>query len=349
MTHYDVLGLKENASQDEIKRAFRKKALELHPDKNPGDPTAEARFKEANEAFQTLSDDKKRRQYDASLHMSNFGGVDIGPFGMDTDFMSRFEEIFGFGVSSRQPTDKTRQRRPKRGGDVVVDVILGLEEAVAGTEKEITYRCAVQCTDCAGRGATSERVVGCKHCNGTGRIQESHGSVRFVTTCLACAGAGSSMADACQTCRGSGSKQAERRLKVTVPPGVDSGDTMRVPNQGNAGVMGGPPGNLFVAVEVRPHERFERHGRELLTSLAVDFTTMALGGTADVTLLDGTSHTLTVGPLTQPGTVIVAKGHGCPSVDTPRPGDLHVRLDVRVPRVLSDETKQKLDELRGLL
>lgn len=349
MTHYDVLGLKENASKDEIKRAFRKKALELHPDKNPGDPTAETRFKEANEAYQTLSDDKKRRQYDASLHMSNFGGIDSGPFGMDTDFMSRFEEIFGFGVSSRQPSHKTHQRRSKRGSDIAVDVVLTLEEAVAGLERDVTYRCAVACVDCAGRGSKTDRVVSCQQCGGSGRVQESHGSVRFVTTCLACSGVGSTMPDSCQTCNGSGHRQAERRLKVTIPPGVDSGDTMRVPNHGNAGTMGGPSGNLFVAVDVRPHERFERHGRELLTSLAVDFTTMALGGTADVTLLDGTSHRLTVGPLTQPGTVVVARGQGCSTVDTARRGDLHVRLDVRVPTVLSDEARQKLEGLKGLV
>lgn len=349
MTHYDALGVKEGASKDEIKRAFRKRAAECHPDKNPGDPTAEARFKEVNTAYQTLSDDEKRRRYDAELHMSNyggFGGVDIGPFGMDGDFASRFEEIFGFG---RSKPPKPRRRQPVRGGDVVIEVALSLEEVVSGGEKEVTYDCAVSCSGCSGLGSKSGKQAPCAACAGSGQVHESQGYVRFTMTCNACGGSGSSLVDPCAACSGVGRRQARRSIKVSIPPGIDRGDTLRVPSRGHAGASGGPAGDLFVAPDVRPHERFNRRGRELLTTVTVPFPTMALGGTADVTLLDGSTHTLDVAPLTAPGTVVVAKGLGCPSLDTKTKGDLHVRLDVRMPDSLSAAAEEKLRELRGLL
>ena len=347
-THYEILGVATDASNDDIRRAFRKIAAESHPDKNPGDPSAEQRFKRANEAHQVLSDPEKRSRYDAELHMRNFGGAP-GQWGVDGfagDFFRHFDDFFGTRAQRKQQ----RPRQDTRGMHLETKARITLEEAVFGCEHEVTLTRHDTCAGCNGSGAAGEpNITDCSHCNGTGQRVMRTGFVTYTSTCQECSGHGRTLQNPCSACKGSCRTKKEHTLKVTIPAGVDTGDTMRVPGQGDPCITGGQPGDLFVHIVVKPNAHFERvDGRHLVTHAEASYATLVLGGHIDVTLLDGTSHWVNVPPRSRPGSTIVFSGMGCTKYGSSAKGDLRVNMGVKMPDELTQEAEEVLrrfDEL----
>ena len=343
--YYEILGMDRNASQEEIKRAFRRLARESHPDVKKNDPQADDRFKEINEAYQILSDPARRAQYD------RFGTVqphppaddlrDVG-FGPFEDIVEMF-----FG---RRPTRAEREA-PERGGDLRYDLEVTLEEAAAGVEKEIDVQRLDTCPSCFGTGAErGSAPETCPTCRGAGEVRYAQrtmfGSFTQITPCNTCGGAGTVLRNPCKQCRGSGRAEVRRTLTVNVPPGVDEATRLRLAGEGEAGARGGGRGNLYVFVHLRPHPVFERRGRDLRCAILISMTQAALGDEVDVPTLDGPlPHVVPAG--TQPGAVLTLRGKGMPDPRGGR-GDLHVRLDVRVPTDLSSEERRLLMQLAKL-
>lgn len=357
--YYEVLGVSKDASQDEIKRAFRQLAKKHHPDANPGDKDAEARFKEINEAYEVLSDPTKRSNYDAYGHPDGpFAGAGGGasggqtgdPFGrVFTDFggfpfgdlFGGFEEIFG----GRRQVDTG----PRRGDDLELEIDITLEEAFTGVERDIRIPRTERCTRCQGSGAEpGSEIKTCPTCRGTGQVRTSRstmlGSFVTVTTCSRCGGTGKVIEKPCKECDGRGSVSRTRTVTVKVPPGADSGLRLRLQGQGNAGVRGGPAGDLYVVVFVRPHERFQRQGDDLILDQVVSFPLAAIGGTVVVPGIDGQIE-MDVPAGTQPGAVLRLRGKGMPRLRSKGRGDMLVRVSVRVPTKLSGREKEILKEL----
>lgn len=343
--YYEVLGTARDASSDDIRKAYRQSALKNHPDRNPGDASAEARFKEATEAYQVLSDDDRRARYDRFGH----AGVDGLPQA-DGDIFSHFQDIFsdffgGFGGGA-QP----RRSGPARGHDVRVQQRLTLKEALAGCKREVVLRTPAQCDDCAGTGAKAgTKRKTCGACGGQGQVTTSRGFVMFTQTCPECQGEGTLIKTPCPTCAGRGAVDKIRKVVVSFPAGIDGGQRLRVPGQGMAGQKGGPAGDLYVDVELAADGRFEREGLELITRQTVSFAEAALGGTMQVEMPDDSVITVELPPGTQPGAVIAVKGRGAPRVDGRGRGSLHIVVQVEVPQALSPRAKELLRDLEGEL
>jgi molecular chaperone DnaJ len=340
--YYEVLGLGRNATEDELKKAYRRLAREHHPDVS-GAPGAEERFKEINEAYQVLSDPDKRSAYDrfghAAVDGSGFGsaGGDGFPF---TDI---FDMFFG-GQRAGGPAG------PERGSDLKHHLSLTFEEAVFGCEKEIAVARLETCPRCRGtRAEPGTSPVRCTTCKGTGQVRRVRESIfgQFVTsaTCDRCGGEGSTIESPCRECRGRGQVQATGRLAVHVPAGVDEGTTIRLAAQGEAGARGGPPGNLYVVIQVKPHRFFKRDGLDIILDLDINIAQAALGDTMDIPLADGTTTKITIPTGAQFGDVITLKDKGAPDLRSGRRGDQIVRLHVVVPRNLGDEQKRILESL----
>lgn len=349
--YYEVLGVERAAPPDEIRKAYRKSALQNHPDRNPDDPSAEARFKEATEAYSVLSDDQKREAYDRFGHAGVTGsGVDFSGVGVD-DILSHFQDMFadffggsagpfGFGGQSR------RRRQPARGKDVRVGVQVTLAEAMSGGKHEVTIRGLASCETCGGSGAEPGTSSGtCGSCGGSGQITAQRGFIMFSSPCARCAGTGRVIDKPCATCRGDGAVEQQRSVQVNFPAGIDSGQRLRVPGQGMSGPNGSPAGDLYVDVEIEPDKRFERHGDDLVTRATVSFATAVLGGEIEVALPDETEVTLAVPAGTQPGSVLPVEGKGMPALDRSGRGDLHVLLTIAVPTKLSRRGQKLLKEL----
>lgn len=344
--YYEVLGVAQTASSDEIRRAYKQAALKHHPDRNAGDKAAEAKFKEATEAFSVLSDNEKRATYDRFGH-AGLGGSDFSNVGMN-DILSHFQDMFsdffggagGFGGQSRR-------RRPDRGQDVGVNAELTLAEAMQGGKHEVTVRGAAPCDTCRGSGAKPGTSPSkCQQCRGSGQVTAQRGFIMFSSPCARCRGTGTFIAEPCETCSGAGAVERSRRVLVSFPPGIDSGQRLRVPGQGMPGPEGTPSGDLYVEVEVTPHPQFERHGDELGTRSRVSFATAALGGEVEITLPDDSAVTAKIPPGTQPGTVIAVNGKGMPRVDRSGRGNLHILVEVVVPAKLSKRAKKLIQELQ---
>ena len=340
--YYEILGVSRDASLDEIKKAFRRLARQYHPDANPGDPTAEEKFKEINEAYAVLSDPEKRARYDA---YGEVGSLDPGsPFAGIQDL---FDMFFGTG----RPRG-TRAREPKRGADLRLDLDITLEEAFSGVEKELEVPRVERCPICDGTGVRpgSPPVV-CSRCGGRGQVETVSDSLfgRFVSirTCPACGGEGTVVTDPCPDCGGLGRVKRVRRITVKVPPGADSGLRLRLPGEGEPGTRGGPPGDLYVDIHVRPHRFFRRDGDDLHCEVAISFIQAALGTVLDIPTLDG-SVQARIPEGTQPGAVIRLRGLGMPRLRGAGRGDLHVHLDVRTPTGLSPREKELLRELAAI-
>lgn len=340
---YEVLGLSREASNDDIRRAYRKAALENHPDRNPGNAEAESRFKEVNEAYQVLSDEEKRSRYDRFGHaafdgssMPDFGGADIF-----SHFQDVFSEFFGMAGGGRQ-----KRRGPARGQDIRVQQRLSLKEAFLGVKREVVLHTPATCETCSGEGAKpGTKRKQCGACGGSGQVSSHRGFVMFTQTCHECGGQGSVVKTPCETCHGAGHVQKNRKVLVSFPAGIDGGQRLRVPGQGMPGTLGGPPGDLYVDVELLPDERFQREGSDLLTRAKIKFAEAALGGRAEVELPDETSVTVDIPPGTQPGEVIALKGKGVPRVDGRGRGVLHVEVQVDVPTALSARARDLLRQL----
>lgn len=342
--YYEVLGVQKDAGDDEIRKAYKKLAVKYHPDRNPGNPEAEASFKEATEAYSVLSDAEKRSAYD------RFGHAGLGGAGFDFqgagigDIFSHFQDLFSDFFGGASPGGG--RRRAARGQDIRVEARLSLEEAFVGCKKEVKVRGAAPCDTCHGSGAAEgSKAETCRHCGGAGQVATQRGFIMFSTTCPSCQGQGRVITNPCGDCRGQGQVLKERKVLVTFPAGVDSGVRLRVSGQGMPGPEGAPSGDLYVDVEVTPDERWERDGPDLLVREVIAFSEAALGTELDIELPDQSKVQVEVPKGTQPGTVLTLRGKGIPRLDRRARGDLHIFVNVAVPKKLSRKAKKLLAEL----
>ncbi len=353
--YYEVLGVSRDASKDEIKKAYRRLAMQYHPDRNKSSD-AEEKFKEISEAYGVLIDDEKRRQYDMFGH----AGID-GRYTREDIFRGiNFEDIFaGLGFDFMNPESifqsffgggRSRQRRgPLRGADLRFDMEITLEEAAKGTEKKIRYPRLDRCEVCGGTGAAPGTSLGtCSTCNGSGQVgftkRTPFGQFTSVSTCSRCGGEGQTVETPCSKCRGTGKVKVTKQLIVKVPPGVDTGSRLRLSGEGEAGDRGGPHGDLYVVIHVKPHELFVREGEDLYLEFPITFSQAALGSRVEIPTLDGSSI-LKIPPGTQSGTVFRLRGKGMPKMRGYGRGDIHVRVQVRTPTNLSLEERRLFQEL----
>jgi molecular chaperone DnaJ len=348
--YYEVLGVERSVSTAELKKAYRKLALKYHPDRNPDDPEAESKFKEVSEAYSVLGDDEKRAIYDRYGHAGLQGGGQPG-FGSVEDIFTHFGDIFGdlFGMGGMGGFGGRRRRdMPVRGADLRVGVSLTLEEAAFGCQKEVEVSYPAPCAACDGTGAEGGELRTCESCQGAGQVAINRGAFMLSTTCPSCGGRGRIPKAPCGCCDGAGEEQVDRRVKVNIPAGIDEGQSLRLANQGQPGLRGGPPGHLFVVVDVEPHEHFRREGYDLIYDLALSFPRAALGGEVDVPTLggDGEPVKVKVPAGVQPGDRLVVRGEGVPRLDGRGRGDLVALAQVDVPQKLSKKARQLLLELQ---
>jgi molecular chaperone DnaJ len=346
--YYEVLGVPKGASKDEIKKAYRKLAIENHPDRNPGDKQAEEKFKEASEAYEVLADDKKRQAYDqfGFAGVEGMGGGSGGQGGGAQDFSSvfrDFEDIFGdfgdiFGSFFGGGGGRRRGGRggAQRGSDLQYTLEIPFEDAVFGKKVEISYEKKVACSSCGGSGAAGgSGKKTCPTCGGSGQVRRSSGFFSIASPCPTCGGEGYVIENPCEVCSGSGIQSKEQKVKVTIPAGIENGKRINIPGQGDAGPNGGPPGDLYVLVRVKPHEYFERRGSDLYCVIPINFTQAALGTEIQVPTIDGKRMRL--------------KNEGVPYLhNTNKRGDMYIKLRVDVPRRLSGKEKELMKQLAEL-
>src|SRR3954454_15218817 len=349
---YEILGVGRDASDKEIKKAFRMRARELHPDVNQDDPEAEEKFKELAEAQEVLVDNEKRAVYDrygwegldSRGYAPNFQG--FGSFGDIFDAFFGGSDPFGFGGGRSGPM-------AVQGGDVAAHVEVSLLEAAIGVQRTVEYEVVEPCANCDGRGAEPGTPVDtCRRCGGSGQLQAvsrtAFGQLVRTTACDACGGTGEIVREPCSECSGSGRRAVRRSLTVDVPPGIADEQRIRLSGRGHAGENGGPPGDLYVLVDVTEDERFVREGSDLVTAVNLTISQAALGTTVAVPTLDGEEE-IEVAPATQPGTVVTLKARGMPTLGRARRGDQRVVLNVVVPRNLTDDQRELLETLEGSL
>ncbi len=356
--YYEILGVERNASSEEVKRAYRKFAVKLHPDKNPGDAHAEEKFKELGEAYDVLMDANKRAAYDRFGHAAfaqgsaGFGGGFHDPFDIFREVFGGatgnaggiFEAFFGGGGGTTTTDREGRQR----GSDLRYDMQITLEEAAFGVEKEIEVRKFDRCEKCNGSGAEpGSRAVHCPTCGGRGQVISSRGFFQVSQTCPRCRGAGQVIEKPCKTCGGEGRLEKESRIKIKIPPGVGDGSRLRSSRNGEAGIRGGAEGDLYVVMHVKEHEIFQREEDNLYCEVPISFTVAALGGEVAVPTLLGKAHTK-IPAGTQSGQAFRLRGKGIRGLNGRDRGDLIARVLVEVPTKLNSEQRQKLEEFSAL-
>jgi molecular chaperone DnaJ len=345
---YDTLGVSKNASADEIKKAYRKLARQYHPDRNPGDAQAEARFKEVQTAYDVLSSAEKRKQYDAwgttngrpGPGPAGAGGAD---FGFDIgDLGDLFGGLFGRGSGAR-----TRRPAPEKGPDVEAQVSLSFEDSLRGVETRIPVEVDAACSTCGGTGAkpgTSPRI--CPECNGRGVTAESQGLFSLSRPCPRCRGNGTVIEDPCDSCKGSGRERRTRRFNVKVPAGVKDGTRIRLKGKGEPGAAGGPPGDLYVVTKVTPSPLYERRGDDLVIEVPVTYPEAALGATVEVPTPYGERLSLKVAAGSEDGKLLRMRGHGAPRLKGSGKGDLLARVRLTVPQRLTKAEREALEQLQ---
>ena len=359
--YYELLGVEKTATPEEMKKAYRKKAVQFHPDKNPGNKEAEEMFKKVSHAYEVLSDADKRAAYDryGSAAFEGGGGVPRGPGGMQGggggfhDPFDIFREVFGQqgggsgggGIFDEMFGGGGGGRDGGRdGADLRYDLEITLEEAARGFEKEISFRKAMACERCHGNGAEpgSKRVT-CPTCRGAGQIRRSGGIITFTQTCPTCGGAGTKVEKPCTVCRGEGRVAKNTKLNVRIPPGVDTGSRLRSSGNGEAGMAGGQAGDLYIVLAVKEHELFERQGEDLFCEIPIKFTLASLGGNIEVPTLFGKAS-LKIPAATPSGTTFRLRGKGMPSLRGGHQGDQLIRVQVEVPQSLTAEQRKILEE-----
>nr|ADI87845.1 hypothetical protein AKSOIL_0337 [uncultured bacterium Ak20-3] len=337
--YYELLSVSREANAEEIKAAYRKAALKFHPDRNQQDPHAEEKFKAVSEAYEVLSDQKKREIYDRFGHEGLSGRGYHGPGSAEdifSSFGSIFEDFFGFSGNSRG------QPRARRGADLQYELNIAFEEAVFGVDKEISFQRRSDCGECTGTGAKpGSKTVQCTTCGGDGQVRRSQGFFSVATTCPTCHGEGRIIQDPCQKCRGRGSVSEKRKIDVKVPAGVDSGLRLRVSGEGEAGTLGGPAGDLYVVLNVSESKTFERDGYDVILKKDISMVLASLGGELEVETLKG-KKTVMVPAGTQFGDRIALKGEGVPHIRGSAKGDFIVEFIVRVPKRLSKQQRELL-------
>ncbi len=346
--YYEILGVNRSATDAELKSAFRKLAMQHHPDKNPGNAEAEAKFKELNEAYQMLSDGQKRAAYDRYGHEAfeqNGGG---GGFGFNGDFGSSmadiFEDLFG-GMGGR---GQRRSDGRERGSDLRYNLEIALEDAYNGKTETLTIPTAVTCEPCSGTGAKpGTKAKACPTCGGHGRVRASQGFFSIERTCPKCQGRGEIIQDPCTSCRGAGRVTTDRTLSVNIPPGVEDGTRIRLSGEGEGGLRGGPSGDLYIFLSVKSHRYFQRDGADLYCRVPISMVTAALGGELRVPMMDGEMKVVSVPEGTQSGKQIKLRGKGMPVLRSRDHGDLYIQVSVETPQKLTARQKELLKEFEA--
>lgn len=348
--YYDVLGVSRNASPEEIKKAYRQMAKKYHPDVNKEDENAAEKFKEVAEAYEILGDDQKRATYDRFGHdafdPTKGGAGGFGGFGGFGEGMGGFGDIFDllFGGAAG---GQRRRTGPQRGSDREVRLDINFEDAVFGMQKDFEIQRVEKCEQCKGSGAEpGSQAKTCPQCQGAGQVRSSQstpfGRFETVKTCPRCQGDGKIIEKPCATCKGTGKVKKKRTINVRIPAGIDTGARLRMQGEGEVGINGGPAGDLYITIVVKPHERFSREGYTLICNMDIDFVQAALGAEIDVPLLGGASHRLNIPAGTQPGDVIVVKGKGIPHLHSQRSGELKVVVNIKIPTKLTKKQKELL-------
>ena len=351
--YYEVLGVSKGASADELKRAYRKLAMQYHPDKNPGDKQAEHKFKELNEAYDVLKDDQKRAAYERFGHQAfegGRGGAGAGGFGgagfdFSSNFSDIFEDFFG-GMSGRAGGGGASGHA--RGSDLRYNLAVSLEDAFSGKQENIKITTSVSCDSCDGSGAEpGSKPVTCPTCSGAGRVRATQGFFTIERTCASCQGAGKIIKNPCRKCAGSGKMRKEKSLLVNIPAGVEEGTRIRLANEGEAGARGGDPGDLYIFLSIKAHPFFHRDGNNLLCKIPIPVTTAALGGSIEAPTIDGSKVKVTIPEGTQTGHHFRLKSKGMSSMRGGR-GDMYIEVNIETPVNLSRKQKELLKEFDSL-
>ena len=339
---YETLGCEKGASADDLKKAYRKLAMEYHPDRNPGDHAAEQKFKELNEAYDILKDDQKRAAYDRFGHQAfenGGGGAGAGDFGGFGSFSDIFEQMFGGG-------GRGREQAPGRGSDLRYNLDVSLEDAFKGNPATIRVPSCSACEGCSGTGGNNgAQPVTCGTCSGNGRVRAQQGFFTIERTCHTCGGLGKIIKDPCRICGGTGRQRKEKTLSINVPAGVEDGTRIRLANEGEMGMRGAPAGDLYVFVSVKPHRFFQRDGMDLRCRVPISMTTAAIGGTIEVPTIDGKRNRVAVPAGTQSGQQMRLKGKGMTVLRSSSRGDMYIEMMVETPVNLNRRQKELLQEL----
>ena len=347
--YYETLGVGRSADEKELKSAFRKLAMKHHPDKNPGDHEAEHKFKELNEAYETLKDPQKRAAYDRYGHAAfEHGGMGGGGGFAGGGFSDIFEDIFGEMMGGGRQRQRSSGGR-ERGADLRYNMEISLEEAFTGKTAQIRVPTSITCDVCSGSGAKpGTQPKTCGTCQGSGRVRAAQGFFSVERTCPTCHGRGQIIPDPCTKCHGQGRMTEERSLSVNIPSGIEDGTRIRLQGEGEAGLRGGPSGDLYIFLSVKPHEFFQRDGADLYCAVPISMTTAALGGTFDVATLDGTKSRVSVPEGTQAGKQFRLKAKGMPVLRSSQVGDLYIQIQIETPQKLNKRQRELLQEFEQL-